>query len=90
MALFAAHNPIFSMICCLVFILCHKHFRLVQNSVILNINKAIALLLFFKIYALAFHFKITYVLVRYHSFVVIYLPSLLPLHTFVLDNSPLK
>ena len=31
MALFAAHNPIFSMICCLVFILCHKHFRLVQN-----------------------------------------------------------
>ena len=32
MALFAAHNPIFSMICCLVFILCHKHFRLVQNN----------------------------------------------------------
>ena len=32
MALFAAHNPIFSMICCLVFILCHKHFRLVQKQ----------------------------------------------------------
>ena len=32
MALFAAHNPIFSMICCLVFILCHKHFRLMQNN----------------------------------------------------------
>ena len=31
MALFAAHNPIFSMICSLVFILCHKHFRLVQE-----------------------------------------------------------
>ena len=32
MALFAAHNPIFSMICCLVFILCHKHLRLVQKE----------------------------------------------------------
>ena len=64
--------------------------NLKKNSVILKINKAIVLLLFFKTYALAFHFKITYVLVRYHSFVVICLPSLLPLHTFVLDNSPLK
>ena len=32
MALLAAHNPIFSMICCLVFILCHNNFRLVQKG----------------------------------------------------------
>ena len=39
MALFAAHNPIFSMICCLVFILCHKHFRLVQNHLTQGVSE---------------------------------------------------